>query len=374
MSTENIPSVEETNRQLNRGLLREMRKPVLAAAVAAASFLMGNHIDGTHQAHADELQAEFEAGYDALPPAEQIVVDAHWSGDELPEGTDPEVIDEADRLEALNEEQQLEESAGDPWTLPGKLAILYAGVKVAQIGASKLLSRDMIKRRHPDLAPDRVKDNASILVNEGGWVEEEAKRDEKYGWGLLGSDAVYLEEKLREIGSDIEAAESFTYDREGLSETLIGMLNSAQSEAMINQVYDEEQMSKLSDPEALQIRIINDLWTPTETFKSVKDWYTYRRKQVMEPYAFHNISEPELFLPELKETKGGIGIAVGRIAQYWRTYTDNRRDNNDAAVDAMVFATEGAELLDKVVPRQDGTHWIDYIDALTKGVDLSKMY
>lgn len=373
MSAEDMPSIDETNRQLDRALWREMRKPLAAGAVAALSFFVGNQFDNSHQAHADELGAEFHAGYDSLSGNDRVVVDAYLSGHDLPKSTSQQVADEAHKLGDLSEEQRHEEETGGTWTFAGQIASLYAGVKVVGVGFGRMLGRDTIKRRHPDLAPARVKSRADRLVIEGRWVEYDAELDEKYGFEAS-SHSLFFQDQLREVGSDIEAAESFSYNREGLDRVLTGMLNNAQFEVMIDGIDGNKEVAQLGLTEALQIRVINDLWKPADTFLSVKDWYNYRRRQVITPGAFHRIDENGLYLPKLEQIDGGIGIAVGRIAQYWCKYTELRQNDRVESSDAMVSATEGAATLDELAPREDGSHWIDYIDSLVKGVDLTSLH
>lgn len=367
MSPENAPSVNETNKRLNRAVWQEMRRPLAAVAVAAVSFFVGNHIDDSHQAHADELSAEFQEGYDDLSVTEQAIVGEYLAGEDLPEGTSQELTDEAEQLKEVSEEQQKEEHAGDLWTLIGQVATFYAGFKTIGVGLSRSIVRNEIRHKHPDLAAKRLKRKSKEFVEFGGFIEGEERFESSYFELGHDADRELLKDEQRRVGRDIETSEPFSLRREELDTHLAKMLNDAQWEAMIN-----DGKRGHNPTEALQLRIIDDLWKPTEeTFRSLKDWYSYRKSQVVKPKEVHVVDRSELYMPKVAEVTGGIGVAVSRIGYYMQASSESGQTGDDeASAESLVLAVNGATLLDKLAPREDGTHWFDYIDSFTRSAEL----
>jgi hypothetical protein len=349
-----------------------MRKPIAAGVFGLVSIVAGRELNASHHPHAVALAAEIKQDEATLSAPDRATVNSFLEDGKLPKDTDPALVTAADKIQSLTNAEQDEEDAGDMFTFIGSAALLYTVYKAVTFGAVRPLVRDEIKRRHPALAPERVLAHVDALHTFGGSVEDQDTFQQKYGSSISDRYAAYDRQRLVEIGHDIEASERFELSTDALSTKLCKMLNKAQWNSLSEFGSDPQEAADMDDQDAFEARIIDDLWIPKDTFVSLKDWYAYRRRQVVKPGAVHSISEGELFLPEIKKREGGIGIALGRIAQHMKNFHDYSDVDRSTAGREMILAIEGTSLLDEIAPREDGSYWFDYVDALGRKTSSTK--
>lgn len=368
MSGEITPGLEQSQKELDHAIWRELRKPLATAALAGMSFVVGDQIDNSHQPRADALAAEIDTAYGELADQDRPTVDAILDDESAAEGVNPGLVETAKQIENLSSEYRQEEDAGGIWRFMGGVAGIYAFWRGSTLGIARMFLRSKINETHPDLAPERIKNKADRLAQSGHWLDQQDDVDEKYGW-KPNQHAQWSRGDLQEIGVDIEQSEAYTLSREGVDTVLCEMLNDAQYEAMLRPAnHQESAFAPTMNPvESIQIRVISDLYESTDTFKSLKDWYLYRRTQTVSPGAFTRVDQDKLFLPTLEPQAGGIGVAIGRVTHHWREYLAKQQSDRSEASEAMVLATEGSGVLDLIAPRDDGSNWIDYVNRLVGG-------
>ncbi|MCX6727189.1 MAG: hypothetical protein NTX11_00020 [Candidatus Saccharibacteria bacterium] len=361
---ENTPGLDQSMAQLDQSLLREIWKPVAAGVLSIGSFLVGSYLDTSHQPHADQLSAQIDTIRGDLSATDNDKIRTFLESGDLPKNADPQLVKTAKTIDSLNDERVLENSAGSGFNLLGSIALIYSGLKTMGLVAGRSALRDKLRSKHPDLAPQRVHDNVDTLITFGDTVEYDDKLREKHGFGP-NKFVSYSRSQLQEVGRDIETSEKIMFSEESLRESLTEMLNEAQWNTFRGSDSDE-RTAEIKKIEAFKIRLVDDLWVEKEgTFRSLKSWYDFRRKQAVHTDGFQRINDDELFLPEIDLREGGIGIALGRITQYIRT-SKEYLDDPIKAGEALIYATTGAAFLDAVAPREDGGYWFDYADDLEK--------
>lgn len=362
---EQARTVDGAHKLLDKAIRRELWKPFVVGGAALTSFFVGHQLDSSHQAHADKLGVEYASGYDSLSSdAQGELSDAVSSGD-LSDELGTVEAQEVAQLSDIYAEQQSEEHAGAPFTFVGQLASLYAGYKLVELGIARWFIRDKIRREHPENAPKRVSSQVDDLSQYGGWVEDDETTSDRFGL-VPGQTTAFTREQLRRVGLDIESAEGVEPGESALREQALDMLNNAQWQNMIDGVSDNTTLHTQGDSEALRVRLLNDLWAPTETFTSLKSWYNYRRGQVVKPHSVHNLSENELDLPPVTKVRGGIGIAIARLMHHYNSYQQSTSGEGPEARNDLMLLIEGASLLDIIAPRKDGQHWYDYVETLSR--------
>lgn len=373
MSAENMSSYEAMNADVDSAVRKSLRKPIAAFAVGAA-LVVGGLIDhAAEQPEADALTTQIDARLNDLDPSEAAVISDYLQGEDLPEGAEPSLVKTAKSIGELSDEQRHKDDAGSGFIVSGFMLGLLSGVKILirKIEGSQIKER--LKEVHPDLAPKRLDRDSKRLFELGYSVEtsDQFARQHRDWPNLSGPWDRYGRHELQTIGRDIESSGEFTQEQPRIEQELTEYLNNAQWGALLDSRYDTaEEVREADDFELYRIGLIDDLWQPKDTFTSLTDWYVYRRRQVVKPHTINKIKSDDLFLPELEARPGGIGIALSRVAYYVRLMEISGADR-EAKGEAMVFATEGARILDEIAPRTDSTHWFDHIQKMERNTFTS---
>ena len=368
MSAENASSYEAMNADIDNAVRMSLRKPAAALVVGVALVIGGAIDNASEQPAADHLAAQVDDRLDSLTSSEAAVVSGYLQGEDLPEGTEPSLVKVAESIGMLSEEQRHKDDAGKGFIGIGIMVGLLSGLRVFINKLEGSQIKDRLREVHPDLAPERVDQESKRLFEVGYSIETSDQFARKHRDWPLGHGAWdrYERQQLQEIGRDIETTGEFIVNEAGRDQELTEYLNQAQWGALLDSGYDSpEEVAGADDLELYKVGILDDLWKPENTFTSLTDWYVYRRKQVVKPHAFHKIETDDLFPPELETRSGGIGIALGRVAYYVRLMETSSSDREQKG-NAMVFATEGAKVLDMAAPRADGVHWFDHIQGMER--------
>lgn len=368
MSAENTSSFETMNTQVDSAVRMSLRKPAAAFAIGVAMVVGGAIDNASEQPAADYLADQVDGRLDDLTSSEAAVVSDYLQGVDLPEDAEPSLVKAAKNISELNDEQRHKDDAGKGLIGIGLMVGLLSGLRVFINKLEGSQIKEKLKEVHPDLAPERLERDSKRLFELGYFVETSDRFVRQHrNWSHTQSRwDRYEREELETIGRDIETSGEFTLEETGMEKELTEYLNKAQWGALLDSGYDTEVEAREADElELYKIGIIDDLWKPEDTFTSLTDWYVYRRRQLVKPHAFHRIEADDLFLPKIEARSGGIGIALGRVAYYVRLMETSGTDRQ-AKGNAMVFATEGARVLDEVATRSDGAHWFDHIQDMQR--------
>lgn len=373
MPEQDAQTLEAMNADVDNAVRMSLRKPAAALAVGVV-MITGGAIDSvSEQPQADHLAALVDDQLDDLTASERAVVSDFLLGEDLPEDAEPSLVKAAQGIDELSNKQKEKDNAGQGLIFAGTLVSLWSAVKIGINKSAGSMRKERLREVHPDLASQRLERDSLILFTAGYSLESTSEFARKHRtWRhVISRDEIYETGMLQDIGRDLETSCELTPDRSQLERVITEQLNQAQWDTLRESVGGTmPDVSEVGALELYKVDLMGDLWQPENTFTSLTDWYEYRRRQIVTSQGFHRIDVDDLFLPELETRSGGIGIALGRVANYVRLMEKSSADH-EASGNAMLFATEGARILDRIAPRDDGVHWFDYVQDLERSTSAS---